>query len=61
MLRSLALLLEHGLGRRDEAVALTRAIDTALAEAPTPDLGGTATTSSFGTAVLRALETAPTL
>jgi 3-isopropylmalate dehydrogenase len=61
MLRSLALLLDHGLGRPEEAAALARAVDTALVDAPTPDLGGTATTSAFGTAVLRALETAPTL
>lgn len=61
MLRSLALLLDQGLGRTAEASAVARAVDAALAEAPTPDLGGTATTSDFGTAVLRALETAPTL
>lgn len=61
MLRSLALLLDHGLGRPGEAAAVARAVDAALVAAPTPDLGGTATTSAFGTAVLRGLETAPTL
>jgi len=61
MLRSLALLLSHGLGRFDEAAALEKAVDTALAEAPTPDLGGTSTTSDVGDAVLRAFETARTL
>ena len=61
MLRSLALLLSHGLGRFDEAAALEKAVDTALAEAPTPDLGGTSTTSDVGDAVLRALEAARTL
>jgi 3-isopropylmalate dehydrogenase len=51
MLRSAALLLEHGLGRVAEARALTRAIDLALASTPTADLGGTATTEEFGAAV----------
>ena len=61
MLRSVALLLSHGLGRFDEATALERAVDTALAEAPTPDLGGTSTTRDVGDAVLRAFEAARTL
>jgi 3-isopropylmalate dehydrogenase len=51
MLRSTALLLEHGLGRVDEARALARAVDAALELAPTPDLGGTATTAELGAAV----------
>jgi 3-isopropylmalate dehydrogenase len=51
MLRSTALLLEHGLGRADEARALARAVDAALVAAPTPDLGGTATTAELGAAV----------
>ena len=55
MLRSLALLLEHSLERRDLASALDAAVDTALATDPTPDLGGDATTGSFGDAVLAAL------
>ena len=55
MLRSTALMLEHGLGRPEEARALAAAVEVALAEAPTPDLGGTATTAEFGDAVLRAL------
>jgi 3-isopropylmalate dehydrogenase len=50
-LRSTALLLEHGLGRKAEADALVRAIDAALASTPTKDLGGTATTAEFGEAV----------
>ena len=41
MLRSVALLLRHGLDRDDDAAALERAIDQALLVAPTPDLGGT--------------------
>jgi 3-isopropylmalate dehydrogenase len=55
MLRSTALLLEHGLGRSDEARALERAVDGALETAPTPDLGGTSSTSDVADAVLRAL------
>jgi len=55
MLRSTALMLEHGLGRPEEARALAAAVENALAQAPTPDLGGTATTAEFGDAVLRAL------
>jgi 3-isopropylmalate dehydrogenase len=55
MLRSTALMLEHGLGRPEEARVLAAAVEVALAEAPTPDLGGTATTAEFGDAVLRAL------
>ncbi len=52
MLRSVALMLRHGLGRPDEADALERAVDAALDAAPTPDLGGTATTREAGDAVL---------
>ena len=55
MLRSVALLLRHGLGRPDDAAALERAIDAALEAAPTPDLGGNASTSGMGDAVLRSL------
>jgi 3-isopropylmalate dehydrogenase len=56
MLRSTALMLRHGLGRADEAEALGRAVDEGLRDAPTPDLGGTATTRAMGDVVLRALE-----
>jgi 3-isopropylmalate dehydrogenase len=55
MLRSTALMLEHGLARPDEARALEAAVDEALAVAPTPDVGGIATTGEFGDAVVRAL------
>jgi 3-isopropylmalate dehydrogenase len=55
MLRSTALMLEHGLARPDEASSLEAAVEDALASAPTPDLGGSATTAEFGDAVLRAL------
>jgi 3-isopropylmalate dehydrogenase len=55
MLRSVALMLEHALGRSDLARALDDAVERALASTPTPDLGGAATTSQFGDAVLESL------
>jgi 3-isopropylmalate dehydrogenase len=55
MLRSLALLLEHSLDRRDLAEAVVAAVDQALGTDPTPDLGGDATTSSFCDAVVASL------
>jgi 3-isopropylmalate dehydrogenase len=51
-LRSVALMLEHGLGRREEARVLDAAVDRALETTPTPDLGGSATTDEFTDAVL---------
>jgi 3-isopropylmalate dehydrogenase len=56
MLRSTALMLRHGLGRPDDAAALERAVDAALAETPTADLGGSASTKDMGDTVLRSLE-----
>lgn len=56
MLLSTALLLRHGLGRAEDAEALERAVVTALATAPTRDLGGTAGTRRFGDEVLRSLD-----
>jgi len=56
MLRSTALLFEHGLGRAAEARALEAAVDVALGTTPTPDLGGRATTAEFADAVFLALE-----
>jgi 3-isopropylmalate dehydrogenase len=58
MLRSLALLLEHGLGEPALAHSLVAAVEKAMVAAPTPDLGGTATTSELGSAVLDALAVA---
>jgi 3-isopropylmalate dehydrogenase len=55
MLRSTALLLEHGLGRAADARALEAAVDASLVDAPTPDIGGMGTTSGFGDAVLKHL------
>jgi 3-isopropylmalate dehydrogenase len=56
MLRSVALMLEHGLGRTDDARRLDAAVDGALERAPTPDLGGVATTTDAVAAVLEELE-----
>jgi 3-isopropylmalate dehydrogenase len=56
MLRSAALMLEHGLGRATEANQLTKAVDDAIELAPTPDLGGTATTGDVVAAVLAGVE-----
>jgi 3-isopropylmalate dehydrogenase len=55
MLRSLAMALELGLGRPEDARRLEAAVDAAIEHAPTPDLGGPATTRAFGDAVLAAL------
>lgn len=55
MLRSVALMLRHGLEKPEDAAALERAVDDALDRSPTPDLGGTATTSGLGDAVLSRL------
>jgi len=57
MLRSTALLLEHGLGRPDAGTALDEAVEGGLSTAPTVDLGGTATTGDFADAVLAGLAT----
>jgi 3-isopropylmalate dehydrogenase len=55
MLRSAALMLAHGLDEPATAARLEAAVDTALGAAPTPDLGGRATTSEFVEAVLHDL------
>jgi 3-isopropylmalate dehydrogenase len=56
MLRSVALMLAHGVAQAEEASALDAAVDAALTAAPTPDLGGDATTERFTQAVLEALD-----
>jgi 3-isopropylmalate dehydrogenase len=56
MLRSLALMLEHGFGRADLAAAVTAAVEDALVSHPTPDAGGSATTGEVGDAVLASLD-----
>jgi 3-isopropylmalate dehydrogenase len=55
MLRSLALLLEHGLDEPALARSLSAAVAHAAETRPTPDLGGEASTSEFGAAVVAAL------
>jgi 3-isopropylmalate dehydrogenase len=55
MLRSLAMALELGLGRADDARRLEAAVEDAMTTAPTPDLGGSSATVQFGDAVLSAL------
>jgi 3-isopropylmalate dehydrogenase len=56
MLRSTALMLEHGLGRPEPSGRLAAAVDAALAETPTGDLGGTATSDEFTASVLALLD-----
>jgi isocitrate/isopropylmalate dehydrogenase len=50
-----ALLLEHAFDEVELARAVSEAVEVALVAAPTPDLGGTASTTAFGDAVLGAL------
>jgi 3-isopropylmalate dehydrogenase len=56
MILSAALLLRHGLGRRDEAAAVESAVHRALESGlRTRDLGGTASTAETAQAVLAQL------
>ena len=55
MLRSVALMLAYGLGHPEPARRLDAAVDEGLRHAPTPDVGGDATTESFTAAVLEVL------
>jgi 3-isopropylmalate dehydrogenase len=59
ILRSVAMMLEYGLGAAESAQRLTAALELALAEAPTRDLGGTASTDEFTDFVLGRLEEVP--
>jgi 3-isopropylmalate dehydrogenase len=59
MLRSAALMLEYGLGLPAESKLLEDAVGTALRDAPTVDLGGSASTSEFGDAVVAFLRRQP--
>jgi 3-isopropylmalate dehydrogenase len=56
MLRSVALMLDHGFGRADLAGAVVAAVEDALVSHPTPDAGGRATTGEVGDAVLVSLD-----
>jgi 3-isopropylmalate dehydrogenase len=56
MLRSAALMLEHGLGRPEEARRVMEAVSAVAAEHPTRDRGGTAGTVEFGDAVVARLQ-----
>jgi 3-isopropylmalate dehydrogenase len=56
MLRSVALLLRHGVDEPELAATLERAVDQALARTPTADAGGRATTAEFTAAVRAELE-----
>jgi isocitrate/isopropylmalate dehydrogenase len=51
MLLSAALMLQHGLGRPEEAARLERAVETARRDTPTADADGTAGTAEFGVRV----------
>ena len=55
MLRSVALLLRHAADEPELAAALERAVDHALAQTPTVDAGGSATTAVFTESVLHGL------
>jgi len=52
-----AMMLRHGLGQQEAADAVEKAVQVALAEDPTKDLGGTRGTAAFTEAVVRALPT----
>jgi 3-isopropylmalate dehydrogenase len=59
MFLSAALMLRHGLGLEESALAIESAVDKALAEGlRTPDLGGDATTAQATRAVLRHIKEA---
>ncbi len=55
MLRSAALMLEHSFGQDEAAWALREAVEIAMRETPTPDLGGEATTQQFADRVVEVL------
>jgi 3-isopropylmalate dehydrogenase len=57
MLRSVALLLRHAAAEPELATSLEHAVDHALAQTPTVDAGGRATTAEFAASVLKQLET----
>jgi 3-isopropylmalate dehydrogenase len=50
---TVAMLLDHALGRRDLARVVESAVATTLRDVRTPDVGGSARTADFTEAVLR--------
>jgi 3-isopropylmalate dehydrogenase len=56
MIRSVAMLLEHGLGRPEQAARVEAALERVAQRLPTADRGGSATTSQFGDAVAAELQ-----
>ena len=54
---SAAMMLRHGLGEADAADAVEKAVQRALSEDPTKDLGGSRGTAAFTEAVVRGLPT----
>jgi len=58
-LLSAAMMLRHGLGEPVAAGALEAAVQAALEDDPTVDLGGSRGTAAFTEAVVRALQAAP--
>ena len=56
---SVAMMLRHALGRPDLAAAVEAAVESALRDVRTSDIGGNATTREFTLAVLRRLGRAP--
>jgi 3-isopropylmalate dehydrogenase len=55
MLRSVAMMLEHAFDEEAAARELTQAVEVAIHEAPTTDLGGKAGTREFTDKVIEAL------
>jgi 3-isopropylmalate dehydrogenase len=55
MLRSVSLMLAHGLDEPEQAQRLEAAVDAALVTSPTRDVGGKATTAELTDAVIREL------
>ena len=49
------MMLDLAFDRHDEARALEDAVDRTIAGTPTPDIGGSASTTEFADAVLAAL------
>jgi 3-isopropylmalate dehydrogenase len=57
MIRSVAMLLDHGLGRTAQAARVEAALESVAQRLPTADRGGSTGTDAFGDAVARELTT----